>query len=194
MNGIKLALYLLILAFWTGPVEAAQVIHFQLPQLVHHSNFIVHGQIQDIRAMRSNDAPGRIQRVVSVATKEVLKRDTQHSQAKTLSFVMAGGRMGRFRQFVPGLPSIQVGDKVVLFLHRRALDGALVLTGMAQGHYVLTLQPNGVMTARSDRQGMYLISRATDGRLSPAPASARLDEHPLHTFLALIRHQVSVSQ
>ncbi|HIA00946.1 MAG TPA: hypothetical protein EYN66_03415 [Myxococcales bacterium] len=194
MNGIKIALCLLILASWVSPVEAAQVIHFQLPQLVHHSNFIVHGQIQDIRTMRSNDAPGRIQRVVSVATKEVLKSDTQHSQAKTLSFVMAGGRMGRFRQFVPGLPAIQVGDKVVLFLHRRTLDGALILTGMAQGHYSLTLQPSGFMTARSDRQGIHLISRAADGHLSPAPASARVDEHPLHSFLASIRKEVGISQ
>ena len=126
MNGIKIALSLLILASWVCPVEAAQVIHFQLPQLVHHSNFIVHGQIQDVRAMRSSEAPGRIQRVVRVATKEVLKRDTQHSQAKTVSFVMAGGRMGRFRQFVPGLPSIQgrrPGCAVLASTHSRRCAG-----------------------------------------------------------------------
>ena len=194
MKGTKIALSLLILATWPGPADAAQVVHFQLPQLVHHSNLIVHGQIQDIQVKRSTDAPGQIQRVVSVVPTEVLKRDMKHSQVQPLSFVMAGGRMGRFRQFVPGLPSIQVGDKVVLFLHRRTLDGALVLTGMAQGHYAIALQPNGAMTARSDRRGIHLISRAADGRLSPAPVSAQFDEHPLQSFLALIRNQVSVSQ
>jgi hypothetical protein len=192
MNGVKILLLSAFLLCCSAPGNAAHVMHFQLPELVRQSHLIVHGRIVGIHAAHVGAAARRIERTVTVTPTQFLKGASNPLKPRTVSFVMAGGIVGRFGQHVPGLPQLRKGDRGVFFLYRRPIDGSFVLTGMAQGFYAIYQRRGGVLTAVSHRHGMQLLSRGPGGQLIPAPQSALLDEQPLSKLIALIRQHVEL--
>jgi len=192
MKGVKILLLSALMLCCSAPGKAAQVMHFQLPDLVRQSQLIVHGRIVDIHAAYVGGAARRIERTVTVAPTQVLKGASNPLKALTVSFVMAGGVVGRFGQHVPGLPQLRKGDSGVFFLYQRPMDGSFVLTGMAQGFYAIYQRRGGVLTAVSHRHGMQLLSRGPGGQLIPAPQSTLVDELPLSKLIASIRHHAEL--
>ncbi|MGQ0736236.1 MAG: hypothetical protein ACT4QD_21605, partial [Acidobacteriota bacterium] len=85
-----------------------------LTTLTAESFAIAHGRVVDVRARASGDGV-RIETLVTFDVGTYLKGDL----GETVTFVVPGGTLGRYRSLVVGAPEFAVGQEVVLFLGAR---------------------------------------------------------------------------
>ncbi len=137
-----LALSLLL----ASPALATVVVPAEFGEMVNESQTIVHGRVVDVRAQLTG---GRrtIESIVTVAILESLKGDA----ARTISFRVPNGQVGRYRRVMVGAPEFTAGDEVVLFL---------------KGRPPVLPMPYGLT------QGVYRVARAPDGRAVVRPLVA----------------------
>lgn len=107
--------------------QALVVVPVDLEQLARMSPVIVHGTVTDVRPQLALDRR-RIDTFVSLDVSEYVKG----SLGPELTFRVPGGEFGRYRTIVPGAPSFDPGDEVVLFL---GADGPSFpyIVGLSQG-------------------------------------------------------------
>lgn len=113
-------------------VQATVMIPTDLPDVTSSASLIVRGRVIDIRAF-ADVANGPVTTAVTLGVSELLKG----SADRTVTFLVHGGELGRYRQIIIGSPTFAAGDDAYVFL-RRAADGALWVTGMNAGVYKVT--------------------------------------------------------
>lgn len=113
----------------TGAVGATVIIPAEFREIVGGSELIVVGRVVDVRA---EWADGR-RRIDSYVTMEVAST-IKGRAAATVTFLVPGGRIGRYRSVMIGAPVFAPGDEAVLFLD--ATDSAVpYVFGLNQGVY-----------------------------------------------------------
>lgn len=122
--------------FATPSAEASVSLAYTLEQLVAESTSVVAGRAIERRSEWAEVGGSR--RIVTFTrvhvTDSVLGDSTKDVWVRTL-----GGVVGRIGQQVSGEATLALGEDALVFLSR-ARDGALVITGMGQGHYPIRLQ------------------------------------------------------
>src|SRR5687767_3412993 len=104
----------LFVACFAVPAAAAVVLNLSDEELVARSDAVVHGTVLETRAERSADGAQIFTRVV-VRVDEALKG----KPGGTVTLTVPGGELDGIGQAVPGAPKFQVGEEVVLALHKR---------------------------------------------------------------------------
>lgn len=149
----------LVVSVMLAPALGATVLlPAEFRQIVNGSDIIVHARILDVRA---EWADGR-RRVESVVTVEVLS-SLKGGEARTLSFTVPGGQIGRYRSVTVGAPTFRIGEEAMLFLTTDADAGARVF-----GHN------QGVFRIRQDRtSGRRIVIPSPLMATGPGPERVR---------------------
>ncbi len=186
-----MARWLWVIALLGGlatPTSAATVEHLNLTQLVDMSELVVIGTVT-AQGTRVEEAPLRIFTETAFELEQVVQG---HKARPYLVLEQAGGVAyeGTDRAItltVPGYPTYQVGERVLLFLTRTAV-GTLVVTGLGQGKYTLYDDPKtGVTMAARDLRDLNIVraQRTPDAAFVGVPLS--LDRLPLAQLVAMIQ-------
>lgn len=113
----------------SAALQATVMIPTDLPDVTASASLIVRGRVVDTRAF-ADVANGPVTTAVTLGVSEVLKGTADRS----VTFLVHGGELGRYRQVVIGSPTFVAGDDAYVFL-RRSADGALWVSGMSAGVY-----------------------------------------------------------
>ncbi len=149
-----------------GPASAGAALPISLAELVQNSRFALVGTPKDTESAWESDGRGR--RIVTYTRVEMVQSvdgrlpDDSEFYVRTL-----GGRVGDVGQIVHGEAELERGRASIFFLHE-ALAGAYGITAMAQGHYPLSKDDDGVHRLNISRTLSDFI------RKDPYSAVARL--------------------
>lgn len=127
----RLSLCVFLLMLFALPVNATQMVALDLATLANDSRDIVVGRVLEQRA-HWNAQHTRIVTDVVVAVDEALKGGDDGNG--TLTLTQLGGVVDGARYSVPGVPTFQRGEEVLLFVWRDARGRAQV-NGLAQGKF-----------------------------------------------------------
>jgi hypothetical protein len=104
--------------------------------IVTGSPIIVHGRVTDVSSFTSG--PRRtIESVVTLTVIDTLRG----APARTMSFRIPNGQVGRYRHVVVGAPEFEEGDEVVVFLQAQA-PAIPMIFGLSQGLYRVVRDDN----------------------------------------------------
>lgn len=98
-----------------------------------------------------------------------------------------GGTVGNLISVVPGMPTFQKGEEVVVFLSAKDQAGYPWVMGLQQGKYTVTTDSDGFKQVRNDVDGLSTVDE-NGLRLDAKPAA----EQPLASFLDGIKTQLDV--
>lgn len=116
-------------------LEATVLVPAEFREIVAGSEVIAHARVIDTHAEWID---GRRQIETNV-TAEVLS-SYKGEVARTLSFKVPGGQIGRYRSVMIGAPQFRPGDEAVLFLDSRD-DSVLRVFGLNQGVFRVRQDP-----------------------------------------------------
>ena len=105
-----LVLIPLLLTF-VPSLSATVLIPSEFREIVSGSQIIVHGRVSAIRA-EWIDGRRRIESVVTIEASSFYRG----TSARTVTFRVPGGQIGRYKSVTVGAPEFAAGDEVVLFL------------------------------------------------------------------------------
>lgn len=164
------------------PARGSVLIGLDLDELTAQADRIVLGRVVWAEPIRHQN--GHIHTRFRVQ----VERDLRGSGDQEIIVQTLGGRIGELAMRVEGAPSLQVGDRAVVFVED---DGHAVFrpVGMAQGVMHVHRESGREMVA-PDSRGMLLLRRDASGRLvrtaGPLPRKEQLD-----TFLSRVRDIVA---
>jgi hypothetical protein len=148
----RLAPLVLSVALLVSPLHATVVVPAEFREVVAGSALIAYGRVIDVHA-EWVDGRRRIDSVVTVDVVSWFKGGND----STLSFVVPGGEIGRYRQVMIGAPVFKPGDEAFLFL--KTLDtGMPYVFGLNQGVFRVRVDERGVRKVTSP----LLLASGTD--------------------------------
>jgi hypothetical protein len=118
-----------VLLIFSAAVHATVILPIEFRELVATSSAIVHAHVTDVRSAYV-DGRQSIETFVTVAADEYYKGDL----GETVTFLVPGGEMGRYRTVFVGAPQFRRGDDVVLFL-KNASGRVPYVVGLNQGAF-----------------------------------------------------------
>jgi hypothetical protein len=142
-------LTLLALALGVPAARATQVMHLDTQALVHGSDDIVVGQIENVQP-RWNTTHTKIFTDVSVRVTQALKGGA----GDLITLTQLGGEVDGVRYNVPGCPAFTRGEEALLFVWR-GTRGQPQVTGLAQGKFDIRRDAaTGVATVQRSMPGL----------------------------------------
>jgi hypothetical protein len=133
----------LFAALMVSIAHATVVVPAEFKEIVSGSELIAHGRVVDVRAEWA-DGRRRIDTVVTVSVLSWFKGGNQ----QTVSFVVPGGEIGRYRNVLVGAPVFKDGDEAFVFLKTRN-DGMPYVFGLNQGVFRVTADGRGARQVTS---------------------------------------------
>ena len=161
---------ILIGTLLAAPAFATTVRKMDLPALVSASDSIVQGRVESVESRWENNLAYTY---TSVTVDEPLKGERR----RAVLIRQLGGKIGSLHMTVAGTPQFKQGDRVIVFLKRRA-DGTFDVVGLNQGKYEITND-----FAVANVSGLTLVNPKT-GRMEEA---GFMEKAPLEAFKAKIR-------
>lgn len=140
---MRLSLAFVLALLFVPSVDATVVLPAQFGEVVSGSELIVYGRVTDVR---SEWADGR-RRIETLVTVDVLSW-FKGSGGRTLTFVVPGGEIGRYRNVLVGAPIFRPGDEAFLFLRKQG-DAAPHVFGLNQGVFRVRVDGRGVRQVTS---------------------------------------------
>ena len=119
------------------PLSATVIVPAEFREVVAGSDLIAYGRVLDVRPQWADQR----RRIDSVITAEVLSWFKGGSE-RTVSFVVPGGEIGRYRQVTVGAPSFAAGEEVFLFLKTQGAPIPYVF-GLNQGVFRVNTDQGG---------------------------------------------------
>lgn len=126
---------LLVTIAWLGSASATTLLKLDLETMTTKSEAIVQGKVT---TMESRKVGGRIYTYITLDVHEMLKGGPE----ETITFRIMGGRVDGLVTIVHGTPNFSKDEEVVVFLERPLKDSPLVVTGMVQGKFHVTVGPD----------------------------------------------------
>jgi hypothetical protein len=142
------------------PASAAVSIQLSLDELVGHATFVVLATPME-RHSAWEELPGG-RRIVTY-TRMSVERSVTGQAGNEVWVRTLGGTVGRIGQHVSGEARFTMGERSVVFLSR--VDGAVVVTGLAQGHYPVLADPEPAAPVRAPAAA----SKIASARLRASP-------------------------
>lgn len=176
-----------------GTAGATSVAHQDLVDLIHLSEIILAGQVTTVSD--GFDARGVPYTEVTVAVDETLRGPVGASYTFRQFGLAAPRSLGNGRRYLgvspDGWPRFKQGEKVVLFLYKKAARTGLRTTvGLLQGKFE---ERNGHLMNGAENEGLFDKLTVNETLLSPAEAKMlKKARGPVvaDTFLSLVRKAV----
>lgn len=143
-----------VLSLNVEDAHAAVSMLLSLEELVAGSSHVVIATASDRHSQWEDLPSGR--RIVTY-TKLVVERTIVGSGDKEIWVRTLGGVVGKIGQSVAGEAQIAIGSRALFFL--APASGAVVVTGMAQGHYPIVTDDKGAARLASSRDPGMLVPR-----------------------------------
>ena len=118
-------------------IHATVIVPAEFREVVSGSDLIAYARVVDVRPEWADQR----RRIDSVVTAEVLSWFKGGSD-RTLSFVVPGGEIGRYRQVTIGAPSFAAGEEAFLFLKTQGSPMPYVF-GLNQGVFRVRTDDSG---------------------------------------------------
>ena len=144
-----------------GPARAGTALRLDTEGLVAHSEWIVEGRVRSRRTVERLDGSLDTEYELDVAREFLADED------RTLR-LPGGVRPDGSGLVVPGLPRLEVGEDVLLFLGELEA-GRRLTVGLAQGRYTLLVDRQGVR--RAVRAGASITGRAPEAGVRGAESA-----------------------
>lgn len=179
---MRLSLILVVAPLLLVPPVArgATVLPLDLQGLVKNASLAFYATVAEVETVN-----------LGSATKPRIVTDVRFDVARTLlgktpgahfALRLAGGTWGGYTLDIPGQPTFEVGQEIVLFLEWTGLNWAVV--GMSQGRYQVYKGKDGKKWTRRTRQGLSLFTRNVAGKGVVEPVS---EEEPPVRFDAFLK-------
>ncbi len=139
-----------------GLASATVVMRLDLPQVVQRSDVVMEGRVLSTRV--EQDGRGLLFTTVTLSV------DQGHRGSRAgdvFTFRMPGGELNGKRTHIPGLPRLQPGEDVFLFLTKTSSRGFRVPVGLGQGTYRLTRDASGARRLNRSLVGLELVDGTT---------------------------------
>lgn len=160
--------------------------------LAKKSESIVLARVEDETA-RMDEGSKEIYTYVTLRVIEGVKGSKRNDNAKSknadelITIRQLGGTYGKYISVVPGMPTFQKGEEVVVFLSQKDRAGYPWVMGLQQGKYTVTTGDDGFKQVRNDVDGLVTV----DGNGLSAEAKAP-PQQPLASFLDGIKTQLDL--
>jgi hypothetical protein len=148
--------------------RAATVLHVDVAEATRLSQWVVRAEVVALETLDLRAQGDSIYTEVTLAVSEVYRgRDVP---ARVVMRLQGGIAADGLALTVPGMPRVAVGDEGVFFLER--VGNGLVPCGLEQGVWRISQGPFGVPLVYRTLDGLSLMVRGPEGKLSPAPEPA----------------------
>lgn len=150
---VALPLYLGVLVLGlAAPALGTVVKHLDFKGLEEHADIVILGTVVGAQSEWTVDG-----NTIVTLTRIWVERGLKgHAGATDITVQVLGGTVGSYTVRVPGAPSFQPGERVLLFLERRA-DGSYGVVSLAQGSFKVERDPaTGLEMVRRDPKARYL--------------------------------------
>ncbi len=137
-----------------APAEAAVSIQASLDELVKAATYVVVAEAQERRSVWEDLPSGR--RIVTY-TRMKIESAVLGAPGAEIWVRTLGGAVGKIGQSVSGEAQLPTGSRSMLFV--TAVDGVNVVTGLAQGHYPIAPDLDGVARLKSSPDVGTLLPR-----------------------------------
>ncbi len=149
--------------FGSNPAEAGTTVRMDVPQMVERSDLILEGRVLSARAL---EAQGRVETEYLIAVERTFAgEDVAFRTVRFPGGVLEDGS----GTILAGMPRIQTGEDVLLFLSQRAPRGIRMPVGLSQGKFRLQTLKDGTKRLIQRGEDMTLADPAT-GKLSHSPS------------------------
>lgn len=166
---MRLWLALALALLFVPSLDATVVLPAQFADVVSGSELIAYGRVTSVRA-EWVDGRRRIQTLVTVDVLSWFKGGT----GATLTFVVPGGEIGRYRNVLVGAPVFRPGDEAFLFLRSQG-DAAPHVFGLNQGVFRVKVDDRGVRQVTSPLLASSAADAVTVQRGDPSRRPMPLD-------------------
>lgn len=156
MRATRIAGFVLLAAAW---LSATTIVPMSVEQLTRES-----GQVVDATALESWTAWNSQHSMIFTFTRFAVSSRLKGQAADTLVVRQPGGSAGGYTTHVAGVRHWNQGERAVLFLRPSVSDGAMEVTGLMQGNFLVT----------RDAQGNENASNGVPGVTSYQPASQQV--------------------
>jgi hypothetical protein len=134
----------LCFTLFVSMAHATVIVPAEFKEIVGGSELIAHGRVLDVRPEWA-DGRRRIDSVVTVGVLSWFKG----GNGQTLSFVVPGGEIGRYRNVLVGAPVFKEGDEAFVFLKARGDGGMPYVFGLNQGVFRVNADGRGARQVTS---------------------------------------------
>ena len=150
-------LWVCLLMLFPMDASATMVEAMEIETMADKASEVVRGAVKTIEVKRQE---GRIETHITVKIEKAWKGRVPATEE--IVVVVPGGQIGNLAQTAAGTPTMEVKDRVVLFLWRPAAAPVhpFRLLGLSQGHFRV-VDDRGVNMAVSDRRELTRVTRKT---------------------------------
>lgn len=169
-NRLRTVALPVVLGLGATSALATVVARRSVPEMVAAADRILEGRVESAVAF---EAPIGI-----VATRVTLTVERGFRNAKegdTWAFDIPGGEVGDRGLLIPGMPSFEVGEGVLLFLTADTEAGIRLPVGLGQGKYRVVRDPATGEKRLTRSIGAVELLDVKTGRREAAPADERFD-------------------
>lgn len=174
MNRLLGSALVILIGLCASPLSASTFVAMTESELIAQSDLVIQGEVINTRSHWSQT--GRI--IVTDATirvDEALLGDSPRViQVRTI-----GGQVNDFVVEATGFPKLEMGEKVLLFLHEEPADRSLRITGHQQGQFRVVTRLDGVTLAVPQVDEDAALLRA-NGTPVPAQRSVEIGSFKTH--------------
>ena len=176
-----------------GLADATTVQKFTVSDLAKKSESIVLARVEDETA-RMDEGTKEIYTYITLKVIEGVKGSKRSDNAKNprggeelITIRQLGGTYGKYISVVPGMPTFQKGEEVVVFLSQKDRAGYPWVMGLQQGKYTVTTGEDGLKQVRNDVDGLSVVD--LNGTATEVKGSTT---QPLASFLDGIKTQLDL--
>jgi len=137
-----------------APADAATVVRLDIQGLVDRADWVVEGRVIGQRTIERAGGGLDTELTLDVAY-EFLRPTTGEGDRR---FRLPGGvRSDGSGMLIPGMPTVSLGEEVLLFLTESGPEGRRLPVGLTQGKYSLLTDRQGTRRALRDGDGTRLL-------------------------------------
>lgn len=129
--------------------NATTIVFMPLAELVETADFIFHGTVEQVQT--TNLASGGLPQIVTDVTFSVTRTLKGTNPGPRFSLRLIGGSWGGYVLKIPGQPTFQKGQEVLLIL--QDTGNGFALSGMGQGLFHVTRNADGSKSASRTLRG-----------------------------------------
>ncbi len=154
------------------PAHAMTVLQVDLKQLVSTADLVLYGTVARTQVLDRRKDDRGVWTEFTLTVREVWKGDASKPGASFVWRHVGGTTADGMTVAVPGMPTFQAGEDVVVILEKTA--DSWVISGGPQGKFSIQKDKAGHATVRRDLLDAYMVQRDPSGRLVQAPQATKI--------------------
>jgi hypothetical protein len=163
---------------------ATTVLKLSMKDLARKSDAVVLARVEDEVARYDTDK--EIYTYITLRVLDPVKNSRKDDQ---ITIRQLGGVVDHIASIVPGMPTFQKGEEVVVFLTQKDRAGYPWVMGLQQGKYSVRTDANGAQRVRNELSGTSLLDAS--GRV--ADGAKGTPDMPLQSFLDGVRSDIDAA-